>query len=468
MITYHLNYDDAPAYPESLSGILAARMKDLPPLAPVREGYCFEGWYKDAALKERFFLFAPENEGYEGNLYAKWGPAVSDYTESYKKAREIMLHYTAYDLKSYNYLFASMSQLEFSKSLAFGLKQAKDPDPEWRPLFEQNRAALSEIRSIGDDSERIYDIWCGGDMPVMPEDFKVLEETPEGIFPAMQACLQDDPGFRPFLLNMCLSEPQKAKGTAILSPSIRGGMGEGMLTALELNRRGYNAFVAEPRFNRYIKDGKEFNFTSKYCLEILDVQRAIRFLKFNAEKFGIDPKRLITVGFSKGNCIHRVSSFLFDLTPDQVPFFYDDGTCAYAAGHTNDEIDRIPADVSVNTVVYGGRVLAPDSLTNAVTSSRIYTKENLEKGFLYPGVIYGVGNYDEVTFAMLNAFNENNKDPEKLYDIPWEAHVYDKVPHGIGSGTQFENFGKFWDAADVFYRTNLNRVSEEVKFEREF
>ena len=473
MITYNLCYDGAPAYPVAPTGMMAARMQGLPPFAPIREGYSFEGWYKDAGLTERFKIFASENKNYDGELFAKWGPAVTDYTATYKMAREIMLHYTAYDLDSYQYLFASMAELEFTKSLKFGLEQAANPDEHWRTLFEQNRAALAEVIAIGDSTDKIYDIWCDGPMPVMPDDFTLLEESLEGVYPPMQACLQDDPGFRPFLLDMRLPDPASAKGTAILSPSIRGGMSEGMKTACELNRRGYNAFVVEPRFNRFSRDGREFNFTSKYCLEILDVQRAIRFVKYNAEKFEIDPKKLISVGFSKGNCIHRVSSFLFDLTPDQVPFYFDgeaglgtNGEAAYAVGHENDAIDMIPADVSVNTVVYGGRVLAPTAAHDAVTASRIYSKENLEKGFLYPGVIYGVGNYDEVTFAMLASFDENNKNPDKLYDIPWEAHVFDKVPHGIGSGTQFENFGKFWDAADVFYQTNLGRSVEGMKYER--
>ena len=84
MITYHLNYDDAPAYPESLSGILAARMKDLPPLAPVREGYCFEGWYKDG--KARLVLDNVNIEPFSGYVWEYDAPTMKECADAFLAA----------------------------------------------------------------------------------------------------------------------------------------------------------------------------------------------------------------------------------------------------------------------------------------------------------------------------------------------------------------------------------------------
>ena len=329
--------------------------------------------------------------------------------------------------------------------------------------------------AIGDSTDKIYDIWCDGPMPVMPDDFTLLEESLEGVYPPMQACLQDDPGFRPFLVDLRLAEPEKAIGTAILSPSIRGGHGEGLKTARELNARGYNAFIVEPRFDRFMRGTDEFGFQNNYVLEILDVQRAVRYVKYNAEKFDIDPDRLISIGFSKGNCIHYISSELFDFAPCENPFKLQNGEEVHAVGHETDEIDRIPATVSVNTLCYGDAVLTPGARfrlpgrdanahtpqgepTWSVTESRIYTKENMEKGFLMPARFIAIGTADFlVSFLLAKGLDANMKNPDKLYEVPWELHMYDKVPHGIGSGTQYENFGKVWDSADVFYRMNLGR-----------
>ena len=70
-----------------------------------------------------------------------------------------------------------------------------------------NQEALAVMK--GDDSDRLYDIWCDGPMPRLPEDFvRINGKETKGV--AIQGCLEDDPGFRPFLVDMRLPEPEKA------------------------------------------------------------------------------------------------------------------------------------------------------------------------------------------------------------------------------------------------------------------
>ncbi len=480
--TFNLNYPEAPEYPVKET-VTRPGHENLPPMPPYREGYSFAGWYRNPdanhpkagshlneEIPARKYLF--DQTEYNGILYAGWKEEIQDYTEVYRKARQLMMHYLMLDDAPYYYLFLTMYEIEFQNNTTAMYEMAKHPDEHFRPMFDQMAEALEEALAVmkGDDSDRLYDIWCDGPMPRLPEDFiRINGKETKGV--AIQGCLEDDPGFRPFLVDMRLPEPEKAIGTAILSPSIRGGHGEGLKTARELNARGYNAFIVEPRYDRFKRGDKEFGRQNSYVLEILDVQRAVRFIKYNADKFGIDIDRLISVGFSKGNCIHYISSELFDLAPDEIPFRLADGEEVHAAGHETDDIDRIPATVSVNTLCYGDAVLTrariplPDQTDASqaepswdIHESRIYTKEYMEKGFLMPArfIVIGTGDF-LVNFLLAKGLDANMKVPDKLYEVPWELHMYDKVPHGVGSGTQYENYGKVWDSADVFYRMNLGR-----------
>ena len=64
-----------------------------------------------------------------------------------------------------------------------------------------------------------------------------------------------------------------------------------------LNEHGHNAFVLNYRYNPY-----------KFPVPLLDMQRAIRYVKFHAEEYGIDPSKVGIVGFSAGG--YQVGGFL--------------------------------------------------------------------------------------------------------------------------------------------------------------
>ena len=67
--------------------------------------------------------------------------------------------------------------------------------------------------------------------------------------------------------------------------------------ARRLNERGINAFVLGYRVNPY-----------KFPVPFYDLQRAIKYIKVNASKFGIDPEKIGLVGFSAGG--YTVGAFL--------------------------------------------------------------------------------------------------------------------------------------------------------------
>ena len=75
---------------------------------------------------------------------------------------------------------------------------------------------------------------------------------------------------------------------------------EGTEVAAWLNKNGYAAFVLQYR----IPDKKEG--------ALQDVQRAIRIIRMNAVKYGIDPEKIGVMGFSAGGSLTARASTLFN------------------------------------------------------------------------------------------------------------------------------------------------------------
>lgn len=111
--------------------------------------------------------------------------------------------------------------------------------------------------------------------------------------------------------------------------SMDGTTGEGRDVAQTLNERGISAFVLHYRSNPY-----------EYPIPLLDVQRAVRYLRANAEAFGIDPDRIGLIGFSAGG--FEVGGFI-NLVRNRDLFPKD---------YVRDEIDSIDDSVSFAGMVY--------------------------------------------------------------------------------------------------------------------
>lgn len=462
--TYILNYPNAPLLPQTSAEYGA--YFPVPP-TPLREGYSFAGWYLDEACTQRCKVFAaPASD--DRLLYARWKAPIGNYRAAFLRKRELELRFFAYTQASMDYLNMTSLGVEFLNSYDGLLEASSNPDPQLRGYFEHMSYALEELVQIRDLEERCIPIW-NDQMPSLS-----LCEAPGA---GVQACLQDDPGFRPFLIDLRLPEPELAKGTVIISPSLRAGSKEILGPARVLQALGYNCFGIVPRFNtkqpkmsfnpeEMLKNvGKRaaegevgFTFQNGYPQEMLDVQRAIRVLRYNAAKLNIDPERFVSLGFSKGNCIHYISSALFDLKPEEVPFSRTDGTALYVdSGYISDEIDAVSAHVAVNFFDYGEMMLCPDRTEPSIYDNRIYTRENYEKGYRFPAVFIAVGNRDNVNFRVAQALYEHNLSRDKLYEIPFEFHVYDKVPHGPAAETTYPNYNLVWQSMDAFCMMNFDR-----------
>jgi acetyl esterase/lipase len=77
--------------------------------------------------------------------------------------------------------------------------------------------------------------------------------------------------------------------------------GEGEPVALEMNRLGFSAFVLDYRVAPY-----------RYPLPWMDAARAIRFVRYHAEDFGIRPDRIAVLGFSAGGHLAACTGVFWD------------------------------------------------------------------------------------------------------------------------------------------------------------
>ncbi|QDH23224.1 alpha/beta hydrolase [Saccharibacillus brassicae] len=104
---------------------------------------------------------------------------------------------------------------------------------------------------------------------------------------------------------------------------------EGEGVARSLNEAGISAFVLDYRLNPY-----------KAPIPMLDMQRAVRYVRYHAPGYGIDPAKIGAVGFSAGG--HLVSSLI--TLRRGLPVEY--------AGYEADSIDRTDDSLALAGLIY--------------------------------------------------------------------------------------------------------------------
>lgn len=127
-----------------------------------------------------------------------------------------------------------------------------------------------------------------------------------------------------------------SKGAVIVVPgggfgykSIDGSTTEGKDIALKLNQAGYSAFVLHYRSNPY-----------EYPIPQLDLQRAVRYLRYHAEELSISANKISAVGFSAGG--NLIGSYInLTMGHDQLPKHY-----------TKDAVDQVDDNVKAPAMIY--------------------------------------------------------------------------------------------------------------------
>jgi len=198
--------------------------------------------------------------------------------------------------------------------------------------------------------------------------------------------------------------PSNPNGTAII---ILPGGGfarvvpdlEGSEAATWLNRLGITAFVLSYRTSE-VSPGDE----PKYLRPLQDAQRAVRWVRSNAEKWKIKTDRVGVLGFSAGG---QVASVLHT-------------SVSKAAYEPIDAIDAIGFRPDFSLLIYPWNVLAPKSDT---LMPELQFSKDLTPAFI-------VHTSDDKSSAVGAALIYAGL---RKHEVPAELHIYETGGHGYGT-----------------------------------
>ena len=190
------------------------------------------------------------------------------------------------------------------------------PEPNGNETVLNTKPDLSRIQAL-------Y-LWEEGNVPAQTE----FTEDMDWYF--------DDHDFRPYVTAIPVREGPEVKGAVVLLAGgafqVRGNYTDTLPTAAHLRELGFQTFIVDYRLRPYTQQEGA-----------LDVARAVRFIRQNAEVYGIDPDDIAVMGYSAGGI--QAGEFLlhFDgdvngtaLDPDYIP----------------DALDAVPARASAAGMIY--------------------------------------------------------------------------------------------------------------------
>ena len=129
---------------------------------------------------------------------------------------------------------------------------------------------------------------------------------------------------------------------------------EGQEVAEFLNKAGISAFVLWYRSYPY-----------RAPLMYLDAQRAVRYVRYHAAEYGIDPQKIAAAGFSAGGNLAGVEGLCFRNAPVDWP------------GYVPDEIDAVDGNPNALGLIYPAVSMYEDKIIGVVAGRDVY--EDLEK-----------------------------------------------------------------------------------------
>ncbi|MDF1658400.1 MAG: alpha/beta hydrolase [Verrucomicrobiales bacterium] len=215
------------------------------------------------------------------------------------------------------------------------------------------------------------------------------------------------------------SENHSAAAVIICPGGGYGGLAidhEGHQPAQWFNEQGVSAFVLHYRLG---SQGYH------YPTQLADVQRAIRFVRANAEEYGLDPDRIAVMGFSAGGHLASMAATLYDREVYESQDEVDE-----VSARPNLAILCYPVISMDSEVTHGGsrkNLLGPEkvddeALAASVSSEKNVTAETPPTFLFQTNADTSVPAENAVRFYL--ALRENG--------VQTELHSYQDGPHGVG------------------------------------
>ena len=252
-----------------------------------------------------------------------------------------------------------------------------------------------------------------------PTKIQVLYLWEEGnvpantVFTAAMTGYFDNWDFRPYVTAIPVREGVQPKGAVVLMAGgayqFRGNYTDALPTAAALREQGFQTFIVDYRLSPYTQEEGA-----------LDVARAVRFIRSNADVYGIDSDDIAVMGFSAGGI--QAGEFLMHydgevngtaLDPDYIP----------------DELDAVPAHASAAGMIYSfyGRLSVGNMDANWLAEGNL------------PPTFYVYGTED----PFYRQFQQQY-DAIRGMGIPTGRIVLNGWPHGFGSDGGWVNDYAAW------------------------
>ena len=166
---------------------------------------------------------------------------------------------------------------------------------------------------------------------------------------------------------------------------------------------------------------------SKFPAQLNDARRAVQYVRANAEKYNVNPNKIIAVGSSAGGHLASMLSTYKDLT--EYP--------------ENDDISKVDFMPNYQVLCYPVVDLSDDNIAHIASKTRLlgenYDKDMAEK--LSPELACDKNsppafiwhNQDDPTVSVLNSINY----AKSLVNVgvPVELHIFPFGKHGVGTAT---------------------------------
>ena len=146
----------------------------------------------------------------------------------------------------------------------------------------------------------------------------------------------DPADFRPYLTAIPVRDGTEVKGAVVLLAGgafqARANYTDTLPTAAHLRELGFQTFIVDYRLRPYTQQEGA-----------LDVARAVRFIRKNADVYGIDPNDIAVMGYSAGGI--QAEEFLLNFDEDVLPTALD-------PDYIPDELDEVSAHASAAGMIY--------------------------------------------------------------------------------------------------------------------
>ena len=342
-------------------------------------------------------------------------------------------------IQAFELLFTEDSYEAYSKVYARQFKRSQSYEDAQKVVEAQS--LLVQKTSIADgawflwgtnenDNANGYAWFTRNIGPVVDGEEEILTEE------ALDDSEMDGFGQGPVLIKCLLDDPAQAKGNIILISgggfSQRSNPAEGYAAIPCFNGLGYNCFLLQRRVAPYSREDI-----------FMDLQRAIRLVRYSAEKEGWGGKDMIAAaGFSGGGS--TIAGTFFTCYGQNTP------SDEYDAEYIPDEIDSINSDLDVAMLIYGA------------STGKTYFNENnpsLPAIYMCVGTEDATGAYDSII-----EFHHMMEEavPTKLKVVEGAAHGF-----GVGQSSKVPDECAVWPLeADEFMMAHkgfsVNRGMEET------